>query len=195
MFSLQEGITEYTKTRKYNVTCSRKIRAAIQKKTFENKSSNVNTCTQIFLENTNIEKPTKPIMRNMATNTNPPQPIPIKKVVTKSIQTAPLPQPIMRNMATNTNPPQPIPIKKVVTKSIQTAPLPQPIMKNMATNTNPPQPIPIMRNMATTTEELEIKAKEIKVLKIFQKRMAEKQEQTKLMSQLMGENPESDEDE
>ena len=75
--------------------------------------------------------------------------------------------------------PNPVPIKKYTNKAIQTIPIQKPWSKDAE----------------TSTKELEAKAKEAKVLKQFQKKLSERQEQSKLMSQLMGEPHESDEDE
>ena len=75
--------------------------------------------------------------------------------------------------------PNPVPIKKYTNRATQTVPIQKPLSKNAE----------------TSTKELEAKAKEAKVLKQFQKKLSERQEQSKLMSQLMGEPHESDEDE
>lgn len=75
--------------------------------------------------------------------------------------------------------PNPVPMKKYNNKATQT--------------TFPKQPL--KRDAETSTKELEVKAKEAKVLKQFQKKLSERQEQTKLMNQLMGQTQESDEDE
>ena len=74
--------------------------------------------------------------------------------------------------------PKPIPIKKYKNKSTQTI-----------------APKPLTKDAETSTKELEAKAREAKVLKQFQKKLSERQEQSKLMSQLMGQPHESDEDE
>ena len=74
--------------------------------------------------------------------------------------------------------PIPIPIKKYKNKSTQT----------IAAK-------PLTKDAETSTKELEAKAREAKVLKQFQKKLSERQEQSKLMSQLMGQPHESDEDE
>ena len=79
----------------------------------------------------------------------------------------------MKDSSTNTVDP----VKKISSQSVQTT-------RNYC-----------MKDSATSTKELEIKAKEAKILKQFQKKMSERQEQSKLMSQIMGEQYESDEDE
>jgi DNA-binding response OmpR family regulator len=65
---------------------------------------------------------------------------------------------------------------------------------NKATQTNHIL-VPSKKDVETSTKELETKAKEAKILKHFQKKLSERQEQTRLMSQLMGEQHETDEDE
>jgi hypothetical protein len=75
--------------------------------------------------------------------------------------------------------PNPVPIKKYISKATQTNPF----------------LVPSKKDAETSTKELETKAKETKILKQFQKKLSERQEQSKLISQLMGEAHESDEDE
>lgn len=75
--------------------------------------------------------------------------------------------------------PNPVPIKNYASKTTQTMPIQKPLRKDAE----------------TSTKELEAKAKEAKILKQFQKKLSERQEQSKMMSQLMGEPHESDEDE
>lgn len=75
-------------------------------------------------------------------------------------------------------------------------PTPAPKKKYMSKYT---QTIPIKvepkNDVETSTKDLEEKAREAKALKYFKKQQAERQEQIKLMSQLMGETLDSDEDE